>query len=129
MPALLISSLMKFVPWILAGLILIGGIIYVYHLQDALHMANAEVATATATINQLDVTNKQNLLALKTLQARSLAWQTALSSTMDDDARGASFTDELLSEAAVSSAKNDAPVAPVLARTLEAIAVHQEAKP
>ena len=129
MPALILPYLARFAPWIIAGLLVIGGVIYVRHLQDALHMANADIIVAKTTIDQLRATNKQNLAALRHLQSEAAAWQTALTTTMATDNHDAQFTSGLLNVIAAAPARNDAQVAPVLTATLDAIAKVQGKAP
>ncbi|MDD2877994.1 MAG: hypothetical protein PHT60_13655 [Acidiphilium sp.] len=122
MPALLLPYLTRFLPWIVAGLLVMGGIVYVRHLQDQLTIAHQNVAAAQTTIDRLTATNQQNLVALKRLQAADAAWQAALTSTIASDSGVARFADGMLATVAATPATSDAPVAQVLASTLAAIA-------
>ncbi|MCF3945323.1 hypothetical protein AiwAL_04600 [Acidiphilium sp. AL] len=125
MPALILPYLTRFAPWILAALLAIGGVIYVRHLQDALRVANADIVIARTTIARLSAANKQNLATLRRLRSEEAAWRAALTTTMTTDNRDTRFTDGLLNGIAAAPARNDAPVAPVLAATLAAIAKAQ----
>lgn len=129
MPTLLLSNLIRYVPWIAAGIILVGGAVYVWHLQDTLHAARADMAAQQATIAQLTETNRENLSALKRLQAEDVAWQTTLATTAAQDQSVAVFSDVLARRAAAAPSQDDAAVAPVLAETLGAIAKAQGGKP
>lgn len=129
MPALILPYLTRFAPWILAGLLVVGGAFYVWHLQSALRVAHADIAVAKTTIDQLSATNKQNLATLRQLQSEEAAWQTALTTTMATDNHDTLFTNKLLNVIAAAPVKTDAPVAPVLAATLAAIAKTQGKTP
>ena len=129
MPALVLPYLTRFVPWILAGLLVAGGAFYIWHLQGALRLAHADIAVAKTTIDQFSATNKQNLATLRQLQSDEAAWQTALTMTMATDNHDTQFTNGLLNVIAAAPARNDAPAAPVLASTLDAIAKAQGKTP
>lgn len=125
MPALIMPYLLRFAPWILVALLVIGSVIYVRHLQDQLQLAHRDVALAQSTIDQLTATNRQNLATLKRLQAENAVWQSTLTSTIATDNKIAQFTDGLLSAIAAAPANHDAAVAPVLATTLAALSHRQ----
>lgn len=125
MPTLLVPYMIRFAPWILVALLVIGSVIYGRHLQDQLQIARQDVAAAQGTIDQLTATNQQNLATLKRLEAENAVWQTTLTTTIATDNRISQFTSGLLSAIAGAPAKDDAPVAPVLATTLAAISKQQ----
>lgn len=127
MPTILASYFTRFLPWILAGLLATGGAIYVVHLRDQLTVAHQDVAAAQATIDQLKVINEQNLETLRRLQAEDAVWQTTLTTTIASDDDITRFTESLLASVAAVPAKDDAPVASVLAGTLASIAKEQGA--
>ncbi|MGC9269013.1 hypothetical protein [Acidiphilium sp.] len=126
---MLIPYIIRFLPWILAGLFVVGGVIYIRHLQDELTIAHQDVAVAEGTINQLRATNQQNLVMLKRLQAENEAWQSTLTTTIASDNKITHFTDGLLATISATPTTENAPVAPVLSATLAAIAKEQGIAP
>lgn len=127
MPTLLVSYVIKYLPWILAAMLVTGGWLFVHHLQSELAADKRSMAAAQTTIAQLSATNQQNLTTLKRLQAESALWQSTLTSTLASDAGLARFGDGLLATITAAPAQDDAVVAPVLQDTLASIAKEQGA--
>jgi len=127
MPALLGTYVVKYLPWVLAAMLVAGGWLFVHHLQSELAAERQAVAVDQSTIAQLSETNQQNLATLKRLQAESVIWQSTLTSTLASDAGLARFTDGLLATITAAPAQDDAIVAPVLRDTLASIAKEQGA--
>lgn len=125
MPTIIVATLGRFAPWLLAALLVIGGVIYIRHQQTDLRTARGDAAADTAVIGQLTAVNAQNLASLKRLQVDAAAWQAAEARAASTDSQDTALADTLVSSAAATAPANDAPIAPVMASTLAAIAKAQ----
>lgn len=126
MQAIFLSGLARFAPWILAGLPVFGGVIYLRHEQAMLRMANADLVAIKAENVRLQAANSENVARLQRLQKDDAAWQSALAMTMQTDDRDTGIADTVLNGIATAPAGRDGPVAPVLAETLAALAGTQD---
>lgn len=125
MSALILSFLGRFAPWIAGGMLILGVALYGWHLHAALHGAEVTLKADRGTISQLEAVNAENRAELRRLAATAAAWQTALTAAETTDARAGRASERILTKIASAPARQDGPVAPVLARTLAAIASAQ----
>lgn len=125
MPALALSFLGRFAPWIAGGMLVLGIGLYGWHLHAALRAADAALHVDKGTIAQLEAVNARNRAALARLSAAEAAWQTALTTAAAADQQAGMISQRILTTVADAKPQADAPVAPVLAGTLAAIAKAQ----
>lgn len=125
MPAVMLSVLGRFAPWILGGLLVAGLLLYGWHLEVALRAARIAVRDGQGTIARLMATNAENRAELARLRADEAAWQTALTTAAAADARGVALSQRILTSVAAAPPKQDGPVAPVLDGALSQLGAAQ----
>lgn len=104
MPGVISAALLRFLPWIAGALLALGLFAYVFHEHAALRRAQHNFAAARDTVAQLEVTNRQNVEALKQLQKTAAAWQVAQTEVAAEDARRTADARRMLDAIAASGA-------------------------
>lgn len=128
MPALLLPWVSRLLPYIVGAFILLGGFLYVRHIEDALHTAQAEMAAAKTTISSLQATNQQNLVALANLQKQQAEWDGEMLVVQQNDHDQLTAAQQIDKEINAASPAQNGVAAPVLAETLDAIEKMQAGK-
>lgn len=122
MQALFLSAIGRYAPWIAGVIVLLCIGLYGWHLHAALRSAQAALHSDKGTISQLEAVNSENQAALAQLTEAAAAWQTALTTASAADRHDSILAQQMLTTVVDAKAHTDAPVAPVLAGTLAAIA-------
>lgn len=128
MPALLLPWLSRLLPYLIGGLILAGGFLYVRHIENELRIARMEMTAAKTTISSLQAANQQNLTALAKLQKQQAEWDGEMLVVQQDDNNQLSAAQQIDKEINAASPTQNAAAAPVLAETLKAIEKMQAGK-
>jgi peroxiredoxin family protein len=128
MPAMLLPFMTRYLPYLLAGALAVGVVVYVWHMHEALQATRAEMAAAQSTISDLRQTNQENLLELARLQKQQAEWDGEMLVAQQNDTAQRKIAQQIDTAIAATSPAQNAPAAPVLTATLSSLAHMQGAR-
>lgn len=119
MPSLLLNLILRFLPYIAIGALLLGAWLYVGHLRQALQTSRADNLAQTTELDQLQTINAANVASIARLEQDQGIWQAASSTAQDQSDRIAKAASNIDQTVTAQPASQNAPIAPVLATTLD----------